>query len=67
MRLYQAVIQKDSSMWARFVKSHSDDFCAMLQRYSAHPLFADSVEELDIALYGCYPLHPVSTFILPSL
>ena len=39
----------------------------MLQKYSAHPLFADSVEELDIALYGCYPLHPVSTFILPRL
>ena len=65
--IISSVIQKDSSMWARFVKSHSDDFCAMLQRYSAHPLFADSVEELDIALYGCYPLHPVSTFILPRL
>lgn len=65
--IISSVIQKDPVMWKRFIESHSDDFLAMLQRYSSHPLFTDSAEELKVALYGCYPLHPVSTYILPRL
>ena len=36
--------------------------------YSGHPLFSDTYEEgIDRVIYDCYPLHPVSTFILPRL
>ena len=65
--IISSVIQKDPAMWDEFLKSHNSDFSAMLQRYSAHPLFIDNADELKTALYGCYPLHPVSTFILPRL
>ena len=54
-------------MWSAFVKEHEDDFGAISQRYATHPLFSENSDELNIALYGCYPLHPVSTFILPRL
>lgn len=65
--IISSVIQKDSVMWEEFLKTHNNDFSAMLQRYSAHPLFTDSADELKMALFGCYPLHPISTFILPRL
>lgn len=65
--IISSVIQKDPAMWDQFIKSHKQDFSAMVQRYSSHPLFSDSTDEFAVALYGCYPLHPVSTFILPRL
>ena len=30
-------------------------------------MFTDAQGEVDTAIYGCFPLHPVSTFILPRL
>ena len=64
--IISSVIQKDSS-WAAFTSKHEDDFAGVEQRYKTHPLFSESIDELHMALYGCYPLHPVSTFILPRL
>lgn len=64
--IISSVIQKDSS-WAAFTSKHEDDFAGVEQRYKTHPLFSESIDELHTALYGCYPLHPVSTFILPRL
>lgn len=65
--IISSVIQKDVAMWDAFVKTHEEDFSDLHQRYAAHPLFSENESELDLALYGCYPLHPVSTFILPRL
>ena len=65
--IISSVIQKDSTLWDSFIKEHKDDFADVAHRYASHPLFAGSKDELDVALYGCYPLHPVSTFILPRL
>ena len=62
-----SVIQKNASLWGNFVEAHKEDFLSLIQRYKAHPLFSGDQNELEIALYGCYPLHPVSTFILPRL
>lgn len=64
--IISSVIQKNSE-WESFVKSHEDDFSGIEQRYKTHPLFAGNEGEFHVALYGCYPLHPVSTFILPRL
>ena len=64
--IISSVIQKDST-WPLFVTDHEDDFAGVEQRYQAHPLFSGSMDELHTALFGCYPLHPVSTFILPRL
>ena len=62
-----SVIQKNENSWKKFTKSHKDDFMYLFQRYKTHPLFSGDEDELVSALYGCYPLHPVSTFILPRL
>lgn len=64
--IISSVIQKDSS-WATFTADHADDFAGVEQRYKTHPLFSESTDELHTALFGCYPLHPVSTFVLPRL
>ena len=65
--IISSVIQKNSSLWEQFLKNHSDDFKNIERRYLSHALFAGNKYELSTALYGCYPLHPVSTFILPRL
>lgn len=62
-----SVIQKQPTLWNTFQKSHSGDFQNISQKYHSHPLFDKNEEELQLAVYGCYPLHPVSTFILPRL
>ena len=64
--IISSVIQKDDT-WESFVSKHEDDFAGVDQRYKTHPLFSGSMDELHTALFGCYPLHPVSTFILPRL
>ena len=65
--IISSVIQKDTSMWEKYLVEHKDDFNDVAQRYSLHPLFSENKDELTMALFGCYPLHPVSTFILPRL
>ena len=65
--IISSVIQKDNALWKAFIAEHKDDFADVMDRYASHPLFAESKDELEVALYGCYPLHPVSTFILPRL
>ena len=49
--------QKDISLWNAFVNAHEEDFSDLRQRYASHPLFSENESELNIALYGCYPLH----------
>ena len=65
--IISSVIKKKPSLWEPFLKKHSDDFKNIERRYFSHALFAENKYELTTALYGCYPLHPVSTFILPRL
>lgn len=39
-----------------------------MSRYAEHAIFSDTDQkELETTIYECYPLHPVSTFILPRL
>ncbi len=63
-----SAIQKKSAPWGAFCKKNSKFFDAIEQLYAKHNIFSD-VNENDIRtmLFGCYPLHPVSTFILPRL
>lgn len=63
-----SAIQKKSANWGAFCKKFSRSFDAIEQLYAKHNIFSD-VNENDIRtmLFGCYPLHPVSTFILPRL
>lgn len=65
--IISAVIQHREPLWTDFYHSHISDFDALINRYSKHQMFLDTAGNLTTALVGCYPLHPVSTFILPRL
>ncbi len=64
-----SVIQKPRKrLWSGFLRSHKKEFDGLLQRYQRHPIFSDmSSDEIIGMVKECYPLHPVSTFILPRL
>lgn len=63
-----SVIQKDTALWQQFCSVHTADFEDIQHGFVSHPIFADvSEEDRSKYLYSCYPLHPVSTFILPRL
>lgn len=63
-----SAIQKNKTKWAEFRKAHEADFESLNSRYACHPIFSDMYEGgISSVLYDCYPLHPVSTFILPRL
>ena len=62
-----SVIQKNDT-WTHFCAEHEDKLRGIEQTYAKHPLFTDlRVTGFAQVLLGCYPLHPVSTFILPRL
>ena len=66
--LISAVINKDAIKWQQFCDSYSAAFEELSRAYAQNPMFADvSQEEYHQLIYECYPLHPVSTFILPRL
>lgn len=65
--IISTVIRKDAKAWPHFCKKYGSDFSEIEKRYSKHLIFSGASEELTMAVYGCYPLHPVSTFILPRL
>lgn len=63
-----SVIQKDAALWAEFCQQHKGEFDSVKHRYANHAIFTDTTrKDLKHILYSCYPLHPVSTFILPRL
>ena len=66
--IISSVIQKDITRWNDFCAQFAGNFSNTAQRYVSHPIFADlPVEEVEALIYSCYPLHPVSTFVLPRL
>lgn len=66
--IISAVIKKEPVLWPEFTQKHQSDFESLFHRYSKHPIFSDvSSDGINQIIYDCYPLHPVSTFILPRL
>lgn len=68
--IISTVIIKDKEKWPAFRDDAKNNkkFEELENHYKKHPIFSDSAEdELSTTIYGCYPLHPVSTFILPRL
>lgn len=66
--IIESAIQKNKKLWDSFCAEYDSNFSDLLTRYKKHPIFKD-VEENRVGktILGCYPLHPVSTFILPRL
>ena len=66
--IISAVIKKDATFWDEFITEHKAQFEELESRYTSNGLLDGSSQEgIKSAIYGCYPLHPVSTFILPRL
>lgn len=65
--IISSVIQKNQRKWNSFIKKNESNFNLLREKYERHPIFSDDQSDIDLAILGCYPLHPVSTFILPRL
>ena len=66
--IIESAIQKEKTLWKEFCKRYQASFTGLTQRYEGHNIFSDiDAVQAEKTIYGCYPLHPVSTFILPRL
>ena len=67
--IISSVILKDNKKrWRSFKKTYAGTFDELISRYTSHAIFSDSTEDIVAnTIYGCYPLHPVTTFMLPRL
>lgn len=66
--IISAVIKKDPIFWDGFQKQNATMFSELTDRFVKNKLLDENnEEELHNAVFGCYPLHPISTFILPRL
>ncbi|KJS16646.1 MAG: hypothetical protein VR69_08255 [Peptococcaceae bacterium BRH_c4b] len=63
--IISAVIKKEPGYWTGFCKKNGGKFDDLKLRFVKSGLI--DVVDGDTAVMGCYPLHPVSTFILPRL
>lgn len=63
-----SVIQKNECAWDKFQEKYTQDFESLNHRYMSHSIFSDLIGyNVNGIIRNCYPLHPVSTFILPRL
>lgn len=63
-----AVIHKNSKCWNDFRNANQQRFDDLKDRFTKNGLLdKQNQEEVNTAVEGCYPLHPISTFILPRL
>ena len=63
----QAII-KDDTLWESFRAHNSLRFDDIRQRFGNSKLFSDCDEAGAMAVFtGCYPLHPITTFMLPRI
>ena len=66
--IISAVIKKDPNRWPVFYREHQNKFDDLIKRFTANGLLnTGSDKTIHAAIEGCYPLHPISTFILPRL
>jgi len=66
--IISTVIQKDDSLWKSYVKKNKVRFEDLAKQYEKHTLFSEmNSEDAHGLAQSCFPLHPVSTFILPRL
>lgn len=66
--IIETVIQHEDNLWCTFYNKNKKFFDDLFQNYNEHPIFSDIEDEkINKIVEGCYPLHPVSTFILPRL
>jgi hypothetical protein len=66
--IIRTVIQHDEDKWRKFYKQNESILNDLYKTYTTHPIFSDiDADEAKTTIESCYPLHPISTFILPRL
>lgn len=66
--IIRTVIKKDKDLWEGFYKKNKGIFTDLYRTYNQHQIFSDTSEaDIKLLIENSYPLHPVSTFILPRL
>ena len=66
--IVSAVIVKKEKFWITFQNDNLARFSELHNLFMNNKLLDSNNEtEIQDAVYGCYPLHPISTFILPRL
>lgn len=60
------VICKDKNYWQNFKEKNEKKFIELKEIYLKNKLITNN-KELNLVIENCYPLHPISTFILPRL
>ena len=66
--IIESAIHKNKGAWDDFYHNNEVNFSALVQRYKKHPIFKDvEFDQVEKTIIGCYPLHPISMFILPRL
>lgn len=66
--IIESVILKNKKLWSEFCDLHKADFSAIVDLYGSDPIFKDiKKDELEKIFKGCFPLHPLSIYVLPRL
>lgn len=66
--IISAVIRKNSVKWQTYKEKHQSRFEDLKDRFTKNNLLdKNNTNEITNGVEGCYPLHPISTFILPRL
>lgn len=66
--IISTVIGQDKAFFDEFFDKYSSEFKNMYDAYSNGDIFSDLDEnKIENIIYGCYPMHPITTFILPRL
>ena len=66
--IIESAIVKNKKLYEKFIQKNKSNFENLVKIYKNDLTFSDlSEEEIQKTFTGCYPLHPVSIFILPRL
>ncbi len=65
--IISAAILHNPKLWRKFQYNRRFKIAALYQQYENHKIFKEVSGEIKSLVVNCYPLHPVSIFILPRL
>lgn len=66
--IMEAVIKHNPKKWSIFLEKNDEKLKSLVNFYQNKPLFRELNQlEINKLVYGCYPLHPLTSFILPRL
>lgn len=64
--MMSAIHKKSIKRFTDFLDNNRKFFDVLVEKYENSTLFNDGTNIRNV-VYGCYPLHPVTTFVLPRL